>query len=187
MRMPGRASTIVLALVLFAAAGAACGDDDEGAESNSTTEAAETEVVEVTAIDYGYEGLPGSIEPGTRLTLTNSSTKEIHELVAFLLPEDEERSAEEISKLSEAELGALFAGEPATVLIAKPDGGDMIPALGDGTISEEGRYVVFCAIPVGADPQDYLDAVEKSQGGPPEVAGGAPHFTQGMYGEVSVG
>jgi len=181
-----RASTIVLALTL-AAGMAACGDDDddEGATS-STTEATAPETVEVTAVDYGYEGLPDDpIASGTRLTLTNSSTKELHELVAFLLPEDEERSAEEIAKLPEAELGQLFAGEPATVLLALPDGGDMIPAVGDGSVTEAGRYVVFCAIPVGADPQAYLDAAETSQG-PPEVEGGPPHFTQGMYGELTV-
>jgi hypothetical protein len=62
----------------------------------------------------------------------------------------------------------------------------MIPAVGDGTLSEPGRYGVFCAIPVGADPDEYLDAAATSQGGPPEVEGGPPHFTQGMYGELTV-
>ena len=183
MRRLGRAGVIVLALVL-AAGSAACGDSDDGGGTGTTE--AKPGVVPVTAIDYAYEGLPDSIAPDTRLTLANTSKKELHELVAFLLPTDEERSAEELSKLPQAELGALFTGEPATVLLALPDDGEMIPAVGDGTISDEGRYLVFCSIPVGADTKEYLDAAEKSQGGPPEVAGGAPHFTKGMYAELIV-
>ena len=185
MRQLRRTGTTLL-LTLLAAGAAACGDTDDD-EGTPTTEAAdEAEVVEVTAIDYGYEDLPDTIASGTQLTLANSSDKELHELVAFLLPEDEDRSVDEIAKLPEAELGALFSGEPATVLLTPP-GGDMIPAVGDGTISEPGRYVVFCAIPVGADPQEFLDAASSGTGeGPPQVDGGAPHFTRGMYGELTV-
>jgi hypothetical protein len=182
-----RAGTAVIALALLAATGAACGDDDEGSDATSTTEGSEqAEPIEVTAIDYGYEDLPDSVEAGTRLTLTNASGKELHELVAVLLPADEERSVEDLVKLPQEELEALFAGEPAMVLLAPPSGAEMIPAVGDGTLSEPGRYGVFCAIPVGADPDEYLDAAATSQGGPPEVEGGPPHFTQGMYGELTV-
>ena len=187
MHKLGPGGAALLALTLLAATGAACGDDDDDdAGTTTTTEAsAEPETVEVTAIDYGYEGLPASIEAGTQLTLTNSSAKELHELVAFLLPEDEDRPVDEIAELPEAELGQLVAGEPATVLLAPPDGAEQIPAVGDGTISEAGRYLVFCAIPVGADPHAYLEASPDSEG-PPEVEGGAPHFTEGMYGELTV-
>jgi hypothetical protein len=186
MRQARRAATALLALTLFAAGGAACGDDDdEGSEDTTTTTAPEPEAVEVTAVDYGYEGLPESIAAGTQLTLTNESDVELHELVAFLLPEDETRTAEEISKLPEAELGELFAGEPATVLLAPPAGGEMIPAVGDGVLDDPGRYVIFCAIPQGADPDAYLNAPPSD--GPPEVEGGPPHFTLGMYAETTVG
>ena len=70
------------------------------------------------------------------------------------------------------------------VLLAPPSGGEMIPAVGDGTLTEPGRYAVFCAIPIGADPEEYMNAPPGD--GPPEVEGGAPHFTEGMYGEISV-
>ena len=183
-----RASTGLLVLTLLTAGGAACGDDedDSGEGATSSTEAPdEPETVEVTAVDYGYEDLPESTSAGTQLTLTNASDKELHELVAFLLPEDEDRSIDDIAKLPEAELGQLFAGEPAMVLIAPPSGAEMIPAVGDGTLDEPGRYAVFCAIPVGADPQAYLEAAGSGEG-PPQVEGGAPHFTQGMYGEITV-
>ena len=62
----------------------------------------------------------------------------------------------------------------------------MINAVGDGTLTEKGRYAVICGIPVGADPAAYLAAVQNARGGPPEVAGGPPHLTRGMYGEITV-
>jgi hypothetical protein len=57
--------------------------------------------------------------------------------------------------------------------------------LGDGTLHEPGRYVVLCGIPLGADPQAYLDAAQTSDG-PPDVPGGPPHFTAGMFAELVV-
>jgi hypothetical protein len=66
-------------------------------------------------------------------------------LVAFRLPDDEERSIDELVHLSPGELvGAL--GEPVAVMLAVP-GGDPIHAVGDGTSSEPGRYAVMCFIP----------------------------------------
>lgn len=62
----------------------------------------------------------------------------------------------------------------------------MINAVGDGRLTERGRYLVFCAIPVGADPAAYLQAAQSATGGPPQVAGGPPHFSQRMYGEITV-
>jgi hypothetical protein len=188
LRTLQRVGAGLLALTL-AVGIAACGDDDDDTADGTTTSETDTtepagETVEVTAVDYAYEGLPESIEAGTRLTLTNSSTAELHELVAFLLPATENRSVDEIAALPEAELEALFAGEPAAVLLAPPGGGDQIEAVGDGTFTEPGRYLVFCAIPTGADPDAYLNAPPGD--GPPEVEGGPPHFTQGMYGEFTV-
>ncbi|MGH9271426.1 MAG: hypothetical protein ACRDZ2_09140, partial [Ilumatobacteraceae bacterium] len=108
-------------------------------------------MVEVNAIDYAFEDLPASVPAGTMLNLTNSSTAEVHELVAFRLPDDETRPIEELVMLPEAEFGALLAGEPATVIVAPPSEGGF-PAVGDGTLTEPGRYAIMCFIPVGADP-----------------------------------
>ena len=61
---------------------------------------------------------------------------------------------------------------------------------GDGTLTEPGRYLVFCAIPTGADPDDAMVAMQEavdSQSGPPQIDGGPPHLAQGMYGELVVG
>ena len=46
-------------------------------------------------------------------------------------------------------------------------------------------YVILCAIPTGADVVEYLEAAATSEG-PPQVDGGPPHFTNGMFAEITV-
>jgi len=204
------AGRIALATVLSAGLLlTACGDDDEATasddtaaetteEETSTTEAAplddvadggiEDGVLTVQLVDYGFEGLPESVPAGTKLQVENTSTAEFHELVAFKLPDGETRTAEEIVALPEEEQGALFAGPPAAVLLAGPDGGEQTAAVGDGTLSEPGNYVLFCAIPVGTDPEVYAEAAQNPEAGPPpaDPDAGPPHFMEGMYADLVV-
>ena len=138
---------------------AGCGDDDDSTTATtegSTTSEAESadDSVQVTLADYKFEDLPESVDAGTTFTVRNDSEAELHELVAFRLPDDEKRSVEDLVQLPEAELGALFAGEPATVLLAEPGSDKTIPAVGTGAIDEAGRYAVMCFIPQGADPRN---------------------------------
>ncbi len=186
MRISTRRLSALLLAAITALTLGACGDDagDDEADATTTTEAAAA-TVEVTAVDYGYQGLPDSVEAGTRFTLANTSTAELHEFVAMRIPDEETRSIEELVGLSEEEQRTVFSGEPATVLVTPP-GGEMIQALGDGTIDEAGRYAVACFIPTGADPQEFLQAMQESEGGPPDVEGGPPHVTKGMYAELTV-
>ncbi len=86
----------------------------------------------VTAVDYRFENLPSSVKAGTTLTLRNSSPKELHEMVLVRLPDQERRSVAELVKLPESELGKLFSGEPAMVLLRAPNNGQLIKAVGDG-------------------------------------------------------
>jgi hypothetical protein len=139
--------------------------------------------VRVGLVDYAFGGLPATVPVGTKLEVTNGSATELHELVAFRLPDDEQRPIGELVTLPQQEIQPLL-GAPVMVLIAPP-GADGFPVVGDGTLSEPGRYVAICSIPIGADPQAYLDAAAASAG-PPQVPGGPPHFTQGMYGEFVV-
>lgn len=191
---------ILVPLTILALVITACGDDDDDADAAATesTESAEQSItttsapeeaagpVEIVAVDYAFEGVPDQIEAGTVLSLRNDSDAEIHELVAFGLPRDEERSVEEILALPEDELGSILRAEPATVLIAPP-GESSFPAVGDGSLTQPGRYLLFCSIPTGADPAEFLRAAQEAQeGGPPDVAGGPPHFTAGMFGELVV-
>jgi plastocyanin len=173
------------ALVAVAAAGVllvACGDEAE----EEAAAPAEPQVHTVNLVDYAFEGLPESFRVGDSVTVTNSSATELHELVAVLLPADETRSVEELLALPMEELGALFHGPPAMVLLVAPNSDEVIPAVGDGTFTQAGRYALICAIPAGADPDEFLAAAAAGGDGPPEVAGGPPHFVFGMWAEVEV-
>lgn len=156
-------------------------DADEG-ENDGAPSA--SEVIEVEMVDFGYVGLPASVPAGTQLTVSNSAAEELHELVAFALPDDEERSVQELTELDPGELVATL-GEPVTVLLAEP-GGSAIPAVGDGTLSAPGRYAIMCFIPTGVEPQVYLEAAAATEEGPPQVEGGPPHFVNGMFRELRV-
>lgn len=162
---------------------AACGD----ATAAETTTAAEAEpsesVIEVTAVDFGFENLPEQIPAGTTLTLVNESPVELHELVAIRLPEDETRTVEELMASPE-DLAAYFPS--VTTVVIAPPGEDGVAVEGTGRLDEPGRYAIICAIPTGADPAEYMEAAAETEGGPPEVAGGPPHFAHGMYAEVTV-
>jgi hypothetical protein len=180
-----------LALSLLVTA-TGCGDDEtatttttEAGVGNGAGHGSARDAVAVTAADYRYEGLPDELAPGTALALHNASAAEIHELVLLRLPDDETRSVDELLALPEGELQALFAAPPAVVLVAPP-GEDGFAAVGTGAIPDPGRYVAMCFIPTGADPQAYLDALDANPGQPPAVKGGPPHFTAGMYQEVTV-
>lgn len=176
-RAPIRIASAVAAGALVVTL-AACGDDDDVA-------AEEPRVVEVTAVDFDFEDLPDSLPVGSRLTLTNEAPSELHEIVAIRLPDDEERPGEELMQLPPEEMGALFADEPATVILTPPDG-EQIDAVGDGTLTEPGRYLLLCAIPTGVAPEAYLEAAAASEEGPPQVEGGPPHFVHGMWAELTV-
>jgi hypothetical protein len=180
-RLPALGAALV-ALVLMLTG---CGGDDAADETTTTTtEAPMTESVEITAVDYAFVGVPESVPAGTTLMLENTSTAEVHEIVAIRLPDDETRPVGELLQLPEEELATLFPFVE-TVVIAPP-GEDGFPVEGTGTLTEPGRYALICAIPTGADPAEYLAAAAASEGGPPDVEGGPPHFVNGMYAELTV-
>lgn len=194
-----RAGALAAALGLATVLVAACGDDtsitttkapEASTQAAATTATpttapapAATEVV-VTAVDYGYEGLPATVAVGSTIVLENSSGGEVHEFVAIRLPDDETRSVEELVQLPPEEFAAFFP-LVETVVIAPP-GETGFAVEGTGTLTEPGRYAIICAIPTGADPAEYLAAAAEAEGGPPEVAGGPPHLAVGMWAEVVV-
>ncbi len=175
-----------LSLVVLAGLGA-CGDDGDGVAADTvvtTTAPDAPSTATVRLVDFGFEDLPESVPAGTKLEIVNESTVELHELVAFRLPDDEQRPLSELMALPQPEVMSIM-GEPKTVLLQAP-GGETIPAVGDGTLGEPGRYVLLCAIPTGVDPAEYLEAAATSQGGPPQVQGGPPHLAHGMVAELTV-
>ena len=181
------ARTTALALTLVTVLAfllAGCGDDDS--EAVGAPAPAVPTTIEVTATDFHFGDLPSTVTAGTTLTLVNDAPTELHELVAFRLADDETRTADELMALPPEELGAIFESGPPAMVLLTPPGADQVVAVGDGTLSEPGRYLVICAIPTGADPAEYMEAAAEAEGGPPEVAGGPPHFAHGMYAEVTV-
>ena len=190
---------VCLALVV------ACGDDDNDAadtagpattvapaptQASVTTTGGNTtangQVIDVAATDFAFGGIPATVPAGTKFKLTNESDKELHEFVVVKVPKGEKRPVDELVKLPEAELDAIFGqGPPAMVLLAPPGSDEQIMAVGDGTVTEPGRYVAVCFIPEGADPQEYMEAAQKGDG-PPDVEGGPPHVALGMYAEFTV-
>jgi hypothetical protein len=156
---------------------------DEG--TSSTDAPSEVGVVEVDLADFAFVGLPDSVPAGTRLTVTNSSRLELHKLSALPLADDEHRSVEELLALPGAELAAILRVVPATVLVAGP-GGPQVDEIGDGTLNTPGRYLLICAVPVGLDPDEYLDALMGDGRRPHVSGGGAPHFRLGMVADLVV-
>ncbi|MFO7591553.1 MAG: hypothetical protein R6X23_11765 [Acidimicrobiia bacterium] len=119
-------------------------------------------VVEVSAIDYEFDGLPDTVPAGiTAFSLTNDAPREQHEIVIFRVNDDVELSAKKLLSLPEKKVqkkvtfaGAAFADPGATQTTVA----DL----------ESGRYVASCFIPVGGKKK------------------GAPHFTKGMFTEFEV-
>lgn len=176
-RNPMRARAFAASLVVISLSASACASDDASLPPTDVP-------LVVTAVDYGFDGLPERIAAGTTLTLENESMVEVHELVAIRLPDDEQRPIDELVQLPPEEFAAFYP-LVETVIIAPP-GEAGFAVEGTGTLDAPGRYAVICVIPTGAVPEDYLAAAAAAEGGPPQVAGGPPHIAMGMYGEVIV-
>lgn len=170
---------LTAALCALALSMAACADTDEPS-------AADDGPIQITAVDYGYEGLPAEVAVGTEFELTNASSAELHEIVLVRLPDEEERPVSELVQLPPDQLMGLAVPNLVGVSLAPPDADGMVVE-GELTVAEAGRYMLLCVIPTGADPDEYLAAAEETEGGPPQVDGGPPHIVHGMYGEVSAG
>jgi uncharacterized cupredoxin-like copper-binding protein len=173
-----------IAVALVAIALTACGSDTVPTTTTAAPEPLPSGTIEVAAVDFGFEGLPARVAAGTTFELVNKSSAELHELVAIRLPDDEQRPASELMQLPPEEFAAFFPLVTSVVLAPPESGG--FAAVGTGTLDEPGRYAFICAIPTGADPHEYLAAAAESEGGPPQVDGGPPHFAHGMFAEVIV-
>ena len=181
----------VLALLLLLTG---CGSDDaasdtadptEEAAPTATEEAAEAgDTLELTAVDYAYDGVPGEVSVGTQLALVGAPDAEPHEAVVFRLADDETRSAQEI--LAEGGPDAPPPGEFAGVLIAPPGGAPGFAPEGPVVLDQPGRYLLVCFIPVGTTPDAFAALAEGGGTAADLPATGPPHFTQGMAAELTV-
>lgn len=209
-----RARFGIMAVAALVGVTAACGDDDDaddGPETTSLVVATTTkiventespasigeadtdtkQIVEVTATDYRFDGLPASVPVGTQLALQNNSTKEVHEMVIVRIPDEVTETVGQILALTEEEQQELVGDiAPSAVIVALPGEAGMAME-GDGTLDEPGRYAVLCFIPEGADPALVREAMEGppptgDAEGEPDLGDGPPHIMKGMYAEVRV-
>jgi len=125
------------------------------------------EEVTATAVDYGYAGVPATLQAGpTVFVIDNQSTAgEAHEIGIVKIVDGVTETAEQLLALPEEEASSKI----------EYAGGAFAPAGGSSGISMDlapGRYVYACFIPTGS-----IDGEEGT---------GAPHFTAGMFGEFTV-
>lgn len=126
--------------------------------------------VEVSAIDYGYEGLPAELPAGRTAILMTNDGVEAHEIVFFRKNDGVTQSFAEILELEEEEAGELVT--EAGGAFAASNG-----AAGLGIVDlEPGEYIAVCFIPVGT----MIDGQEFTEGS------GPPHFVEGMQVEFTV-
>ncbi len=125
------------------------------------------ETIQVSAVEYAFEGVPATIPAGKTTFVFNNDGEEIHEMI-MVRYKDESLTVDDLIELSDKQarkkiefLGAAF-GPPGTV-----DAGtrDFAP----------GKYALLCFVPVGATSEK---AAEKAEG--------PPHVARGMSAEFTV-
>lgn len=132
------------------------------------------EVTPVTASEYKFEGDLDGLQAGLNGLAFENVGNEFHEMILFRIDDDTTESAEELLSLPEEEAQGKVT-----------DAGAAFGAPGDGDTLfvdlEAGRYAIVCFLPVGATP-DNMEALESGK-----LDDAAPHFTQGMIREFTVG
>lgn len=181
---PRRTRTLLSTALALAVIGGGCGEtkDETATGAGATTTAAAGKELAVTGIDYAFVGVPKTVAPGTVVSFKNTSTKEVHELVALRVKDGDSRALDTILQLPEAERDG--AAEFRGVVVAFPGEEGFAPE-GPVTLTQPGRYFLVCTIPTGADPVAYREKA-KAATGPVEVPGGPPHVAKGMVAELMV-
>lgn len=164
---------------IFEEKGPGAFEDEEFSELNvSVNEFAVDECgasrVDVTAVDYAFQGLPATLDAGAIGFFFENEGKELHEMVLFRKNDGTTQSFDEIFSMDQAE---------AEKLVTAMGGSFAFPGKRDVRLAElePGDYAVVCFVPVGLTPDK---AQQAEQGG--EEPGGPPHFTQGMKAEFKV-
>lgn len=120
--------------------------------------------VEVTGVDYAFQGVPDTVEAGTVAFSFTNEGREPHEMIILGLPDDAEETLPYLQRISElpedeAQAEVMIAG--ATFAPPGASSATFIDL-------EAGDYVMACFIPVGGGEE------------------GRPHFSEGMFAEFTV-
>jgi hypothetical protein len=124
--------------------------------------------VEVSAVDYAFDGVPQTLDAGlVTFVLTNDSEAgEFHEIALVKIKDDVDLSVEDLIALPEEESEAMIESFGGAAFAP--------PMATSGTVIEltPGRWIYACFIPVGS--------VGETEGT------GPPHAMEGMVGELIV-
>ena len=129
------------------------------------------QVVDVTATDDGFEGIPADAEAGKTLLRFTNDGSEYHEVALQEVLGGETRSVEEILTLPEEEGGALLDYR---------GGAFAAPGRGSWTVVDlsDGRYAALCYVATGATPES-VDSGQFDDTAP-------SHAMKGMVAEMQV-
>ncbi len=122
--------------------------------------------IDVSAKEFEYDGIPDTLSTGYTVVNFANVGNEMHEMFAFRFNDGVDETLDEIVALPEDEVFSKIT--PMNATFAMPGGSDT----GSWNLSEPGRYVVVCFIPLGTTANNEGD--------------GPPHFTQGMFHEFTV-
>jgi uncharacterized cupredoxin-like copper-binding protein len=140
--------------------------DAETAIVDAAIESCAVDVVDATAVDYGYEGVPDEVAAGrVGFRLVNEGA-DVHEAVILRRAEGDTTAALDIAAMSEEEQAELveFVG---VAFVAPGSEGAVLLDLSPG------EYIVICNLPIGMTEVD-------------AEVDGAPHHSVGMVAEFSV-
>jgi hypothetical protein len=127
------------------------------------------QVVDVTTLEYEFDGIPDTLEPGVTIFRLTNTGAEVHELALGKIKGD--ATAEELAEESpeDVEGKVKFASHALSV---QGEAGFAYVNL------KPGRYGAFCFIPVGTTDLASLEEEDHE--------GGEPHTAEGMYAEFEV-
>jgi len=126
----------------------------------------DVETLDVTAVDYAFEGVPDELSTGYTVVTFSNEGQEQHEMFALRFNDDTTESLEELSELPDGEVFTKIS--PVNATWALPGASDTV----SWNLAEPGRYAIVCFIPTGS--------VGETEGD------GPPHFIQGMVHEFTV-
>jgi plastocyanin len=129
--------------------------------------------VEVTGVEYAFQGLPSNVPVGTTFRLVNGG-QEDHEFIVVRANEGTTETLEELLAMPPEQT----AGKLTDVGIVFAHTGKT--SIGTLTLDQPGRYFAACFITQGTK-----DGVAPSPG--PGGQNGTPHALLGMVGEFTVG
>ena len=126
----------------------------------------DVQTLDVTAVDYRFEGAPDELSTGYHVVNFTNGGQEQHEMFALRFNDGTTETLEELSELPDEEVFSKIT--PVNAAFAPPGDSDVV----SWNLTDPGRYAIVCFVSTGS--------VGETEGD------GPPHFTQGMVHEFTV-